>query len=104
MSGSVRNSSAKTKAAGPPVDSDEVRKAGEEITASYKLLEKAWKKAEAKLALAHVPEEVKVRVAGQSYPEGESVTYLAYSKVKGNWRICIIEVENYYPDPEQDSH
>jgi len=81
-----------------PPSNDPIERAGEEILASYKLIEDAWKKAEAKLALAHVPVECKVEVSREPIgggveepPYGEQTNYLGYLKIKDQWRICFIE-------------
>lgn len=103
MSDSVRKSSAKRPI---PLDekmvvADDLKKAGEEILGSYKVLEEAWKKAEEKLLPAHVPSNVKVEVDYQTHAGGEDYYYLGYGKIKGQWKICLVE-DTIHPDEERE--
>lgn len=106
MSDSVRKSSAKKVV--PFLGTDDIKKAGEEILVSYKVLEDVWKKAEEKLSFSHVPVNVKVKVGSgfigsNLQPHGEETTYLGYGRVKGQWRICLVEEQIFYSgsDPEE---
>ncbi len=79
---------------------DPIKKVGEEIIAGYQLIEEAWKRAEAKLALAHVPVDVKIKVRSGNIgdepdADGRYTEFLSYVKIKNQWRICAI-VENIY--------
>ena len=86
---------------------DPMQKAGEELIASYQLIEEAWKKAEAKLALSHIPVEEKVKVGDTEdighpdNPLGERTKYLGYMKLKNQWRICYIEEDYLYCAPPE---
>jgi hypothetical protein len=86
---------------------DPIKKAGEEIIAGYQLIEEAWKKAEAKLALAHVPLDVKVKIragdiGGEEQPHGSYTQFLGYVKIKNQWRICIVTESDFFNQPETE--
>ena len=79
-----------------------VEYSGHDLLAQFSRLEEAWKKAEALLASSHVPCEVRVQVSCHSVsndigPNERVTTYLAYRKVKGKWRISVVE-ETEFPD------
>lgn len=86
---------------------DPIQRAGEELVAGYQLIEEAWKKAEAKLALSHVPVDVRIKVGSGSLgdpenPFGDRTTYLGYVKLKNQWRICYIEEDDLYGGPPDE--
>ena len=86
---------------------DPIKKAGDEIIAGYQLIEEAWKKAEAKLALAHVPIDVKVKIrsgtiGSDEQPYGSYTQFLGYVKIKNQWRICIITESDFFDRPEME--
>ena len=88
-------------------DPSEIELSGRELIAQFKGIEEAWKKAEALLSLSHVPSEARVKVGAYSIgpdesPQGEETVYLAYCRVKNQWRICVTtETEWYVGDPDE---
>jgi hypothetical protein len=107
MGSTPRKSSANSESSAPtkPCDFD-LQKVGEELISSYKMLEDVWNKAESLLSLAHVPQNVMVKVNTgyledeESGPYGEWVQYLAYVKLKSQWRICVIQQTDHYDRPD----
>jgi hypothetical protein len=82
----------------------------DELLTQFQRIERAWQAAEEKLAATHVPIDVRVKVRDEwigppCSVAGEMVVYLAYCKVKGNRRVCVIEestFHNAYPGEEQE--
>ena len=92
----------------PTCDPSEIELSGRELIAQFKGIEEAWKKAEALLALSHVPTEVRILVRSWSEngdtPHGDERTYLAYCRVKNQWRICVTTETDWLPgQPEDDT-
>lgn len=82
---------------------DPMKQAGDELAATLQMVEDAWKKAEAKLALSHVPVDVQVPFREESLECGGGFTeFLSYRKVKNQWRICWICSTEVSPDPDVD--
>lgn len=84
-----------------PASTDVIERTGQELIESFKLIEEAWAKAEAKLALAHVPVDVKIKVEdgdfGDDSPGEGYASFLGFVKQKSSWRICFITITTTYP-------
>lgn len=92
------------KGIGGASSTSEIEFSGRDLLAQFKNLEDVWKKAEALLAKSHVPCEVSVKVrsgtlGSESEPEGVVTTYLAYCKVKNQWRIAVVEETEIFNCP-----
>jgi hypothetical protein len=73
----------------------------DELMTQFQRIERAWQAAEEKLAATRVPIDVRVKVMGDHLTVGMNIVgelqrHLAYCKIKGSRRVCVIEETQYY--------
>jgi hypothetical protein len=74
----------------------------DELLAQFKRIEQAWKTAEDKLAAILVPVDVRIKVDEEDeFVQGVGVVrihvrYLAYCKVEGSRRVCVVHYTYSY--------
>ena len=80
----------------------------DQLLHEFQRIEQIWGKAEEKLSATRVPVDVRVKVGSVEDCVTEDTTYLAYAKVKGVRRICVVredhslltgEMQNYDSRP-----